>query len=314
MSRIDTDMESLFLVDPTETGDPVLDPLLKEIAGEPVQRNAQYWVERLAHHADEIIDSTLDRLVHLKILQHHDGDFWTLARTAWQTDLFGSATEGSAVQFVKTRISKAIFNNEIPDPRDVIIICLINTCDVFRFIFQLDEESEERIELICKMDLIGRSIAAAVTQNLAVPFLRRTALIKKIPSCPVASGGAQSTRSRRQHSSALCGLGKKAWPSVSGPSTVYATHDRLGWARDEPLGASARAHVPEDQRLFRRLREGIWSVRSIALPGWGRPLPATKGPISQHIPADGWKASWNNCTNILGNTWRLGTSGTPCPG
>ena len=185
MSRIDTDMESLFLVDPTETGDPVLDPLLKEIAEEPVQRNAQYWVERLAHHADEIIDSTLDRLVHLKILQHHEGDFWTLAHTAWQTDLFGSATEGSAVQFVKTRISKVIFNNEIPDPRDVIIICLINTCDVFRFIFQLDEDSEERIGLICKMDLIGRSIAAAVTQNLAVPFLRRTALTKKIPVVPL---------------------------------------------------------------------------------------------------------------------------------
>ena len=32
LSRIDTDMESLFLVDKTETGDPALDPILKEIA------------------------------------------------------------------------------------------------------------------------------------------------------------------------------------------------------------------------------------------------------------------------------------------
>ena len=47
-SRIDTDMESLFLLDRTETGNPALDPVLKEIAGEPVQRNAQYWIERLA--------------------------------------------------------------------------------------------------------------------------------------------------------------------------------------------------------------------------------------------------------------------------
>ncbi len=182
VSRIDTDMESLFLVDSTETGDPALDLILKEIAAEPVQRNAQYWIERLSHHADEIIDMTLDRMVDLKILEHHDGDFWTLARTAWHTDLFGNSTEGSAVQFVKTRIGKAIFNNEIPDPRDVIIICLINTCDVFRFIFQLDDESEERIELICKMDLIGRSIAAAVTHNIASPLLRRSALTKTIPT------------------------------------------------------------------------------------------------------------------------------------
>ena len=48
LSRIDTDMESLVLLDQTETGDPALDPLLKEIADEPVQRNARYWIERLA--------------------------------------------------------------------------------------------------------------------------------------------------------------------------------------------------------------------------------------------------------------------------
>ena len=181
-SRIDTGMESLFLLDRTETGNPALDPILKEISGEPVQRNAQYWIERLAPHAESIIDMTLDRLVDLKILEHHDGDFWTLARTARQTELFNSSPEGTEVQFVKTRISRAIFNNEIPDPRDVIIICLINTCDVFRFMFQLYDEAEERIEFICKMDLIGRSIAEAVIPNLAGPLLRRSALSKKIPA------------------------------------------------------------------------------------------------------------------------------------
>ena len=96
--------------------------------------------------------------------------------------MISDSPEGTAVQFVKTRISNAIFNNEIPDPRDVIIICLINTCDVFRFMFQLDDESEQRIQFICKMDLIGRSIAAAVSHNLAGPLLRRSALTKKIPT------------------------------------------------------------------------------------------------------------------------------------
>ena len=41
LSRIDTDMDSLFLVDSTETGNPILDPILKEIAEESDQRNAQ---------------------------------------------------------------------------------------------------------------------------------------------------------------------------------------------------------------------------------------------------------------------------------
>ena len=118
----------------------------------------------------------------MNILEFHEGEFWTLSRTAWQTELYTGSQEGTAVEFVKTRIGKVILANEIPAPRDVIIIALINTCDVFRFIPPLDSEAEERIQLICRMDLIGRSIAEAVSHNLAGPLLRHSALAKKIPA------------------------------------------------------------------------------------------------------------------------------------
>ncbi len=181
-SHIDTDMEALFLLNRTETGDPALDPILAEITSGPARRNAQFWIEKLAPHAESIIDLTLQRLVDLNVLEYHDGDFYTLARGAGQLGPPDGSQPGAGAEFVKTRISRAIFENEIPHPRDVIIICLINTCDVFRFMFQLDEESEERIEFICKMDLIGRSIAAAVAENLAGPLLRHSALSKEIPA------------------------------------------------------------------------------------------------------------------------------------
>jgi len=182
LNRIDTDMESLHLVDATETGSPALDSVLKEIAGEPIPHSAQYWIERLTLHAESIIDRTLDRLVDLGILKHHDGEFWTLTPMKWHSGLSGGSLEDTADQFIKTRISKFIYASVIPDPRDIIIICLVNTCDVFRFIFELDDEAEERIKFICKMDLIGRSIAAAVEHNIASPLLRRSALAKQIPS------------------------------------------------------------------------------------------------------------------------------------
>ena len=54
LSRIDTDMDSLFLLDSTETGNPILDSILKEITEESDQRNAQYWIERLAPRAESI--------------------------------------------------------------------------------------------------------------------------------------------------------------------------------------------------------------------------------------------------------------------
>ena len=63
LSRIDTDMDSLLLVERAETGDPILEPILRQISDEPEQRNAQYWIERLAANAESIIEQTLDRLV-----------------------------------------------------------------------------------------------------------------------------------------------------------------------------------------------------------------------------------------------------------
>ena len=180
-SRIDTDLESLVVLDPTATGDRALDPILEKIATEPFEGNAQYWIERLAVRAESIVDQTLDRLVAYKILEHHDGDFWTMARTGWQADVHAASLEGTAAEFVTTRISRVIFNDEIPDPRDIIIICLLNTCGVLRFIFDLDEESDARVTTICKMDLIGRAIAEAIEHSQAGPLFRGAALARKIP-------------------------------------------------------------------------------------------------------------------------------------
>ncbi len=181
-TRIDTDMESLFIIDKTETGDPALDPILKEIADDPVRRNTQYWIEKLSVHAESIIDLTLDRLVELNILEHHDGEFWTLVPASKYANAQGNSTPDTISQLIKSRISEVILTDTIPGPRDIIIICLVNTCDVFRYMFELDEQAEERIELICRMDLIGRSIATAVEHSITNPLLQRSHLAKKIPT------------------------------------------------------------------------------------------------------------------------------------
>ncbi|MXX77507.1 MAG: cytochrome P450 [Gemmatimonadales bacterium] len=184
-SRLDSDLTSLYVVDRAETGDPVLDPILKEIADEPVQRTARYWVERLAPRAESVVDLTLERLVERGILQHHEGEFWTLAPPVMHRQQYGMFEEDATDQFIKARIGNVIFADEVPEPRDAVIVCLVNTCDVFRLIFELDEAAEERIKWICQLDLIGRSIAAAVSENLVGPIRRHTALAKKIPTVPL---------------------------------------------------------------------------------------------------------------------------------
>ena len=182
LSRLDSDLTSLYVVDPAETGDSVLDPILKEIADEPGQHNARYWVERLAPRAESIVDLTLDRLVERGILEHHEGEFWTVASSVMHGQRYGMSGEGMPDQFIKARIANVIFTDEVPEPRDVVIVCLVNTCDVFRLIFELDEAAEERIEFICQLDLIGRSIADAVSESLVGPVSRHAVFTKKIPT------------------------------------------------------------------------------------------------------------------------------------
>ena len=165
--RIDTDTESLLLTDSTPTGLPALDSILAEIGEEPEQRSTQYWIERLAPRAETVVDLVLDELVALSFLELHEGDFWTLGRSARQTYI--SSPNGSANAFVKTRIQALIHTDEIPDPRDIIIIALLNACRVIPLIMPLDKEAGQRIEFICRMELIGRALAEAVSSTIARP-------------------------------------------------------------------------------------------------------------------------------------------------
>ncbi len=105
-----------------------------------------------------------------------------MSHTVGRRNLVSGDGDGTAVEFVTSRIRNVIFNKEIPFPCDVVIVSLLNTCDVLRFIFQIDDEIEQRIEAICKLDLIGRADAEAVAHNMASPLLRRSALTKKVPT------------------------------------------------------------------------------------------------------------------------------------
>ena len=83
LGRIDTDLDSLTLLDATDTGRPLLDPILREVATETETHDARYWIERLAPQSDSVISEALDGLVRRRILDVHPGEFYTFARR-WQ--------------------------------------------------------------------------------------------------------------------------------------------------------------------------------------------------------------------------------------
>ena len=181
-NRIDTDLESLNLIDATGTGDDALDSVLQEIAKEKETRSTQYWVEKTAHRSESVIESLLDRLVRGEILEHDHAGYWSLSRAVVRSGMYPSK-DGTERAEVRSRIRQTLFADEIPDPRDVILIGLANTCDALRYLMPIEdyEEVSERIDLYSKMDLISRTISEAVHGICMRPPPMRFAASKKIP-------------------------------------------------------------------------------------------------------------------------------------
>ena len=157
-NRIDTDLENLMLVDATPVGDSLLDPTLTEIE-EREKNNTRFWVEHTAQNAYAIREEALSRLIALGILEPQEDRFLWVFRSRRYPMI-----DGQAQREVKTRIMGVLFSDEIPDPRDVMIICLADACGIFGELLSKEElaQASARIDIVRKLDLIGQAMSKAI--------------------------------------------------------------------------------------------------------------------------------------------------------
>ena len=198
-NRIDTDLDHLFLVDATPLEDDLLDPTLADIARDTDTRDANYWLAQTAKRGDEIRDKALARLINRGILESQSEDIFLLSRLVSRSRRYPTI-DGQTVEEVQLRIMRVLFTDEIPDPRDIVIICLADACGVFKNILSQSELSEvqERIELIRKMDLIGQSVTKAIREHeppAPVPTPRKE--IPQAPGLPLIGNTIGMTRDLR---------------------------------------------------------------------------------------------------------------------
>ena len=158
-NRIDTDLKRLVLIDPTPIGDDLLDPTLARIAEAKETHDARHWVDDLADVAEEIRERSLASLCERGILRREDDRFlWVFQSRRYPI------VDGEAEREVKLRIMEVLFSNEIPDPRDIVLICLVDACGILRELLTAREleRASERIEQVRKLDLIGQAMSKAV--------------------------------------------------------------------------------------------------------------------------------------------------------
>ena len=244
--RIDTDLERLVLIDSTPLNDGLLDPALAVIAAETGRHGTAHWIERLAtpETAGNVQDTAINRLIERGILERNSGGFLSLTRLVGRARRY-PMVDGPAGREVEARIMGVLFADDVPHPRDAMLIAVVDACGIFDRILSSEEKAEvaDRIDLLRRLDLIGRTVSDAIRglgasdsddgpepgAIILAPEQRAEALALQ----PVAKGGlpilghaTDRPLDRRDH-----GAG---WPGC----------ERVPAAQESPVPAFLRRHGP----------------------------------------------------------------------
>lgn len=159
LGRIDTDPQKLVVLDRTPTGDPLLDPALATIAAHPGTLPVSRWLGVLSEKAHALENAAFDRLVAREILRREQKKIlWVFGVRRYPTIDNQERTE------VRTRLSALILGDDLPDPRDAILISLLTASHLAEKFFagpQFNARSA-RLATLAKMDLVGREVAASI--------------------------------------------------------------------------------------------------------------------------------------------------------
>ena len=161
LGRIDTDLTSLFIVDPKPVGDELLDPALQKIAAEPETRSSAWWIRVLGLHSGDLSAKVLERLVQASILRAEDRQFlWVFSRRAYPQNT------GREEREAKTRLVSVMFNDDVPDARDTLLLGLAESTGVLNAIMSPEDlrKTSSRIAQVLALEEINRSLGGTVAR------------------------------------------------------------------------------------------------------------------------------------------------------
>ena len=156
--RIDCDLDSIWVVDPTPTSDPIMDQVLQQMTNTTEKISIENWIQRLSTAGHKIRSVALTNLCSKGVLKEVDHSFlWVLNERRYPV------VEGAERTEAKRRIISLLYSQEIPTPYDACLVSLANALSIFERVLSKKEllRITPRIEQISRLDLIGGEITGA---------------------------------------------------------------------------------------------------------------------------------------------------------
>ena len=160
--RIDTDPKSLTVMDRSPTGEAMLDRILARIGEQSETSDTATWIKTLSRdEAAALQKLAMDRLVERGILERKEKKSLLGFRS-----IHYRTVDHAAARKVKERMKALILTDEIPDPRDIALLSLVDACNILPHIFTGGEAKGAgvRIKQLRSLDLVGRDAVGAVAE------------------------------------------------------------------------------------------------------------------------------------------------------
>jgi Golgi phosphoprotein 3 len=157
--KIDTDTDTIHIVDTAATGNATLDRVLARMAARPDLKTVRDWIEEMFLERDDLEGEALQSLIAQGILRHEQ------SKLLWIIDVERFPMVNSRpLQHVKLRLAEAILTDKIPDTRDIMLVSIAEQCGLLGYVLSDDEllNRKERIRMISGLETISRKVNEAI--------------------------------------------------------------------------------------------------------------------------------------------------------
>lgn len=160
--RIDTDEETLTVVDQTPTGHPIQDRALAELVREGGSMTLRSAIQKGFYRGSELdgeVKEVVRQLADKGIIRQE------VVKRLWVIDVKRfRLVEGDTRQMVTARLAQAILQDEIPEVPDIMLVSLAHACGLLGMVLsetQIEMRSEW-IATLVKVESISRGVSKAI--------------------------------------------------------------------------------------------------------------------------------------------------------
>ena len=157
--KIDTDTESIQIIDSEPMGHPILDRVLRQMKGRQDLETVRDWIEELFLQRFDLEGEALGMLIDRGILRHEK------SKLLWIIDVERfPLVDNKPQQHVKLRLAEAILTDTIPDTRDIMLVSIAEPCGLLGYVLSETEleNRKARVRMLLNLETISRKVADAI--------------------------------------------------------------------------------------------------------------------------------------------------------